>query len=126
MQAPKPSFVDQLHRFSQNRFAAVSLRPRFPLLPPIPASIKVREHKSGLEFSRFAARFHLERLGLSERLNPKYSGLVRASIGVTTGLFTIPALITMTAQLETTYSSCTPVPEGWGSKGGSLDRLGLR
>jgi hypothetical protein len=68
----------------------------------------------------------LERQGLSERLDPKYSGLVRASIGVTTGLFLTAALINMTVRLETVSSSCISVPEGWGSRGGSLDRLGVR
>jgi transcription antitermination factor NusG len=32
----------------------------------------------------------------------------------------------MAARLETIHGPCTKVPEGWGSKGGSLDRLGLR
>src|SRR5882757_7071017 len=32
----------------------------------------------------------------------------------------------MAARLETIHSSYSKVPEGWGSKGGSLDRLGLR
>ena len=41
-------------------------------------------------------------------------------------MFATPALITMAARLETIHGPCTKVPERWGSKGGSLDRLGLR
>jgi hypothetical protein len=52
---PNHLYIDELHRFSQSRFAPVSLRLRFPTPPPKQASVKNRDHKSGLELSRFVA-----------------------------------------------------------------------
>ncbi len=53
-----PSFVERLRRFSRNLSTPVSLRPRSPIHPRIPAPIILRRHKSDLELSYFVPGLH--------------------------------------------------------------------
>jgi hypothetical protein len=63
-QPSKATFAKELQCFSQNRLAPAILGPRFSIAPRTPASITLREHKSGLKLAHFIAGCHFgERQG---------------------------------------------------------------